>query len=119
MKTELSSGNYSIVSSGEAFLFDKSSDLTIKLTENNVYVALKIVFISNDSGKQVVETKIQDDMLLVNCINFSRDTGLKEPMHVASVRGQRFYLMLWSCVDGSGGYELRRVKYTVYSIHDN
>lgn len=115
MKTELSSGNYNIFSSGEAFLFDKSSDLTVKLSEGSVYIALKIVFVKDDSGEQGVETKIQGDTLLVSCINFSRETGLTEPMRIGEFDGQYFYLMLWSYVDGSKEHEIRRVKYTVFS----
>ena len=98
MQVHLSSGNYSIIASGESFLFGPYEDLTIQVDDGNEF-----------------KTDVKNDSLVITCVNFSSlGTGLKRPAHIADVNGKRVYFMFSSSYLGGKEDKARSVKYTVF-----
>ena len=116
MQVRLSSGNYSILASGESFLFGPYEDLAIQIDDGNEF-QIKIVmkFREDTSGEQEINTDVQNDSLVITCVNFSSmSTGLKRPAHIADVNGKKIYFMFSSSCLGEKEDKTRNVKYTVF-----
>lgn len=117
MQVDLSSGGYSIVTSGNVFLFHESNELTIKVTGKdgfNVCVSLK--FINDESREQKINRDILNDRLVLSCYNFGGDgTGLSRPAYIADVNNKKVYLMFWMYEEGIKERKARSVKYTLFS----
>ena len=61
MLVSLSSGNYDIVASGQAFLFSKDKDLRIDIQADNGFAfSLILNFIENESVEQDLQLKTND-----------------------------------------------------------
>ena len=108
MQVHLSSGNFSILASGEAFLFGPYEDLTIQIDDGNEFqVKIVMKFTEDASGDY--------DSLVITCVNFSSiGTGLKRPAHIADVNGKKVYFMFSSSYLGDKEDKARSVKYTVF-----
>lgn len=75
MLVSLSSGNYDIVASGQAFLFSKDKDLRIDIQADNGFAfSLILNFIENESVEQDLQLKTNDREIVLTCINFA-NTG--------------------------------------------
>lgn len=116
MQVRLSSGNYDIIASGEAFLFDPAEDLVVQVNdgdEDQVRIVLK--FFEDVSDKQDIKTDIVDDSLVISCINFGRlGTGLKRPAHIADLNGKAMYFIFSASYYGDKEDKTRCVKYTLF-----
>ncbi len=116
MQVQLSSGNYSIIANGEAFLFGVYEDLTIQVDDGNDFqVKIVMKFTEDPSGERDIHTDVENDSLVITCINFSGiGTGLKQPAHIADVNGKKVYFMFSSSYLGDKEDKARSVKYTVF-----
>ena len=116
MQVHLSSSNYSIVASGEAFLFDPYEDLTIQVDDGHEFqVKIIMKFTEDASGKHDISTDVVNDSLVITCVNFSSmGTGLKRPAHIADINEKKVYLMFSSSYLGVKDDKARSVKYTVF-----
>lgn len=116
MQVHLSSGNYSIIASGESFLFGPYEDLTIQADDGNEFqVKIVMKFTEDASGEHDINTDVENDSLVITCVNFSSmGTGLKRPAHIADVNGKKVYFMFSSSYLGDKEDKTRSVKYTVF-----
>ena len=107
MLVSLSSGNYDIVASGQAFLFSKDKDLRIDIQADNGFAfSLILNFIENESVEQDLQLKTNDREIVLTCINFANTgAGVKEPVKVATI-------IFWAYLEGTVS---RSVKYTLFS----
>lgn len=114
MRISLSSGKYDIVASGQAFLFSKDDNFRIEIqAENGFAFSLLLNFRENESGKQDIQAKTNDDEIVLTCLNFkSTGAGLKEPVKLAEIDGRKLYFIFWSYLDGKAS---RSVKYTFFA----
>lgn len=113
MLISLSSGNYDIIASGQAFLFSKDKDFRIDIQEKNGFAfSLILNFIENESGEQNIQVKTIDNEIVLTCINFENiGTGLKEPIKVATIEGKNLYFTFRAYLEGAVS---RSVKYTLF-----
>ncbi len=116
MQVHLSSGSYSIIASGESFLFGPYEDLKIQVDDGNEFqVKIILKFTEDTSGEYDINTNVENDSLVITCVNFrSMGTGLKRPAHIADVNGKKVYLMFSSSYLGDKEDRARSVKYTVF-----
>lgn len=116
MQVHLSSGNYSILASGESFVFGPYEDLTIQIDDGNEFqVKIVMKFTEDASGNYDINTDVENDSLVITCVNFSSmGTGLKRPAHIADVNGKKVYFMFSSSFLGDKENKARSVKYTVF-----
>ena len=116
MEVHLSSGNYNIIASGESFLFEPYEDLTIQVDDGNIsQVKIVMKFSEDTSGERTIHTEIENDSLVIMCVNFSSmSTGLKHPSHIADVNGKKVYFMFSSSCIGDKENKARNVKYTIF-----
>lgn len=116
MQVQLSSGNYRIIASGEAFLFGVYEDLTIQVDDGKDFgVKIVMKFTEDPSGEQDIYTDVENDSLVITCINFSGiGAGLKRPAHIADANGKKVYFMFFSSYLGDKEDKTRSVKYTIF-----
>ena len=116
MQVRLSSGNYDIIASDEAFLFDPFEDLMIQVDDGGeVLLRIVLKFQKEPSGERDIKTDIEDDSLVITCINFDGiGTGLRSPTHIADVDGKKVYFIFSSSYFGDDKSGSRSVKYTVF-----
>ena len=116
MRVCLSSGGYDIVASGETFLFDSYADLTIQVDDRDDFqVKIVMKFLEDASGEHDIKTDVENDSLVITCINFSSlGTGLKRPTHIANANGKKIYFMFSSNLLGDKENAARSVKYTIF-----
>ena len=114
MLISLSSGNYDIVSSGQAFLFSKDKDFRIDIQADNGFsFSLILNFIENESDKRDLQVKTNNNEIMLTCVNFeSAGAGLKEPFKLAEIDGRNLYFLFWSYLEGKAS---RSVKYTLFA----
>lgn len=114
MQISLSSGNYDIIASGQAFLFSKDSDFRIEIQANREQAfSITLNFIEDQSCKQDIRVATNGNGIMLTCINFQNTgSGTKEPVEVASIDGRKLYLTFWSYLEGAGS---RSVKYTIFN----
>lgn len=114
MQVHMSSGNYDILASGEAFLFGPDADLTIQILEDDGE-ELKIVmkFSEDASGKRDIQSDVTEDSLVIRCVNFTGlDMSLKRPTHIAEIDGKEVFLLFSSTC--SSEKMVRSVTFTVF-----
>ena len=116
MQVHVTSGNYSIIASGEVFLFNPYEDLKIKIDDGDEFqLSIVMKFTEDSSVKYDIKTDVEDDSLVINCINFnSIGTGLKRPAHIADADEKKVYFMFSSSYLGDTNEKARSVKYTVF-----
>lgn len=114
MLISLSSGNYDIIASGQAFLFSKDKDFRIDIQSDKGFVfLLTLNFIENESGKRDMEVKTNDNEIVLTCLNFeSTGAGLREPVKLAEIDSRNLYFIFWSYLEGKAS---RSVKYTLFA----
>lgn len=116
MKVALSSDGYSIVSSGQAFLFGADKDLEIHVQADNGFefgVILK--FVTDDSEKYRIDKSMDDNRITLTCVNFEdAGTGLSKPVRLARIDDKELFLMFWSYLEGADHGKVRSVKYTIF-----
>lgn len=65
MLVSLSSGNYDIIASGQAFLFSKDEDFRIDIQEDHGFVySITLNFVENESSKQEVQVNSNDNQIM-------------------------------------------------------
>lgn len=116
MKVALSSDGYSIVSSGQVFLFGADKTLEIHVQADNGFefgVILK--FVTDDSEKYRVDKSMDDNRITLTCVNFEDSgTGLSRPVRLARIDDKELFLMFWSYLEGADHGKVRSVKYTIF-----
>lgn len=116
MKVALSSDGYSIVSSGQVFLFGSDKDREIHVQADNGFefgVILK--FVTDDSERYRVDKSMDDNRITLTCVNFEDSgTGLSRPVRLARIDDKELFLMFWSYLEGADHGKVRSVKYTIF-----
>lgn len=114
MLISLSSGNYDIIASGQAFLFSKDKDFRIDIQEDQGFVySIILNFVENESGKQDVQVNFNDNQIVLTCFNFERTgTGVKKPVKLSGFGSRTLYFIFWSYLEGEAS---RSVKYTLFA----
>ena len=118
MQITLSSGNYDIIDSRQAFLFGEKEDLTIHVIANKDFeFSLLLKFFKDDTGKVNIQKKIVENAIEFSCFNFDNlGTGLSTPISIAKIAGREFFFMFWSYLEGGEqSAKVRSVKYTIFS----
>lgn len=116
MKISLSSDNYSIVSSGETFLFGADKDLRMNIVADD-HFEFSVVFRFEDSadGEHHIDKKVNDNIITLTCYNFEDlGTGLTKPMNLARIEGRDILLTFWAYAEGPDEEKVRSVKYTIF-----
>lgn len=116
MQINLSSDQYSIVSSGQAFLFGVDANLKIDIvSDSNFEFSVVLEFQQDSSNEQRLEQKNDGNVITLTCHNFHDEgTGLTKPMKLARIDGKNLFLMFWSYVEGEADRKSRNVKYTIF-----
>ena len=106
MLISLSSGNFDIVASGQAFLFAKDKDFRIDIKEGEEFTfSITLNFSENESGKEDIQVRTNGNEIILTCLNFKNTgTGALEP-------GRDLYFTFWSYLEGK---KSRSVKYTFF-----
>lgn len=114
MLISLSSGNYDIIASGQAFLFSKDNDFRINIqADKEEAFSIILNFIEDQSGKRDIRATTNGKCIMLTCINFENTgSGTKEPVEVAAVDGRKLYFAFWTYLEGAAS---RSVKYTLFS----
>ena len=118
MQINLSSGNYNIISSGQAFLFGEEEHFRIDvIADDGFQFALVMKFLKDSSEEMNVTQKIEKNTIFFTCSNFQDDgAGSVEPLKIATVGGKQIFLMFWSYLEGAPEKkQARSIKYTIYS----
>ena len=113
MQISLSSGNYDIDASGQAFLYSKDNDFRIDIQADNGFAfSLILNFIADESGKSDIQMSINDNIITLNCINFENTgRGAKEPVKVATIDGRDLNFTFRAYLEGIAS---RYVSYTLF-----
>ncbi|MBQ3515557.1 MAG: hypothetical protein IJA32_17475 [Lachnospiraceae bacterium] len=117
MQITLSSGNYNIIDSGQAFLFDENEDFRIDVdAKDDFKFSMIFKFMTDATKQQQVDKIVKENAIVFNCLNFNDlGTGFSKPMSIAKVDGKEMFLMLWSYLDGREEIgKTRSVKYTIF-----
>ena len=116
MQVNLSSGDYNIVSSGQAFLFGLDKNLKISIvTDNNFEFFIVLKFRKDAYGEQKIDKKVSENKITLTCFNFDDlGTGLVKPLRIARIEGKEIFLLFWSYLEGATKGKVRSVKYTVF-----
>ena len=116
MQVHLSSGNYDIVATGETFLFGSHENLIIQIDDaDELHIKLIMQFTEDDSGKIDISTKVENDALVIDCLNFKgMGAGTKRPAHIAKIDAKNIYFMFSTNLLGDQENRSRSVKYTVF-----
>lgn len=117
MRISLSSGNYDIIASGQAFLFSKDSDFRIDIQANREFTfSITLNFTEDESGNRDIQVKTDCNDIVLTCINFENSgAGIKEPVEVAAIDGRKLYFTFWAYLEGAAS---RSVKYTLFKEND-
>lgn len=117
MQIRLSSGDYSIVSSGQTFLFGLDKNLKITFIADDDFEFSVILEFKNDLyGEYKIDKRVDGKTVILTCFNFDDvGTGLTKPIRIARMEGKEVFLMFWSYLEGSEKGRVRSVKYTVFT----
>lgn len=116
MQTNLSSGNYNIISTGMTFLFGEDKDLKIEVTiDSGFRFAIIMEFRQDESDGYRIDGDFSGDVIRLLCYNFKDSgTGMCGPVKIGRIEGKDMFLMFWSYLDGDKGKKARSVKYTIF-----
>lgn len=116
MQVNLSSDNYSIISSGSTFLFGEDTDLTIEIAADNGFqFTIVMEFRVDNSSDYRVDTNFSENEIRLLCFNFQENgIGMKSPVNIGIIDGKEIYLLFWSYLDGEHGKKVRSVRYTIF-----
>ena len=114
MLISLSSGDFDIVASGQAFLFAKDKDFRIDIKEGEEFTfSITLNFSENESGTEDIQVRTNGNEIILTCLNFKNTgTGVSEPVKVATLDGRDLYFTFWSYLEGK---KSRSVRYTFFS----
>lgn len=113
MQVKLSSGEYDIISSGQAFTFGDPDELAIDIVELDIHLLLR--FLSDETGEIKTKVEIAERQMVISCTNFSAaGTGVNTPVQIADAKGRPVFLIFWTNLEGSKPPRARSVKYTVF-----
>lgn len=103
MQVKITSGQYNIVASGMAYLFDKNADFTMNIEADNGYsFSVVLKFEENFQKEYTIQKDIRNNTIFLTCYNFNESgTGLSKPVEIAVIAGKALYLMFWSYLDGN------------------
>lgn len=115
MRVRLSSGNYSVIDSGQVFLFREEDELKIDIAAENGFAFSLILLFTKDASNQLkIDKTVEENRITVLCHNFlDQGTGLMAPVSLARIDGKELLLMFWSYLEG-GDQKVRSVKYTIF-----
>lgn len=98
----IESGERFIIESGLAFTFTKNSEITLILGfDDKSELKFQFLFEDDETGKQNIEAKNDENLLEIKCRNFNNPlgTGLKEALRIGDYLGKNLYLTF--CVYGT------------------
>ena len=114
MEVKLSSNNFDIIASGETFLPNEWSNLTIQIN-GQVNACVIIEFLSDSSNESKIDRKVVGDCLVLYCYNFNTlGKGLIKPLPIAEIENRELQLIFWTYLEGNDNSKIRRVKYTFF-----
>ena len=118
MQISFSSGNYNIISSGEAFLFEQDNDFKIDIdVDDNYNISIILIFQKEDGDDTYkIKGEINGNKITLHCINFNDlGTGLTKPVSIAMIEGKELLFMFWSHLEGKEkDGRVRSVRYTFF-----
>lgn len=117
MQVSLKSGDYSIIDSGQVFLFEENKDLKINIVADDGYeCSVVLEFLKDDSGELQISGEVNGDILTFTCSNFKDNgSGLSVPVSIGEIDGKKVFFIFWSYLEGNGPVKVRSVKYTIFS----
>lgn len=76
MKTTIESGGYEIIESKVLFLDDPQSEMTLRLENGEELIGyIKVRFWNRENENHTIEGKVENGVLVLNCINFNEPLG--------------------------------------------
>ena len=88
MRTRIETRAYEIVESQVLFLDSPESELFIHLVVEEEFVGdIRIRFITDDTENLAVKGEMQEDALVLTCINFDNElgSGTNNPVNIANI----------------------------------
>lgn len=112
MKIEFSTNGFKVVQTGMVLLYDKNSDLTMRLTADNGFsFQIVLQFITDTNSEQRLDKEVNGNTVIFKCINFkSLGTGTLEPLSLATIDDKELFFHFWSYHMADEGP--RKVEYT-------
>ena len=115
MRTRIETGAYEIVESQVLFLDSPESELFIHLVVEEEFVGdIRIRFITDDTENLAVKGEMQEDALVLTCINFDNElgSGTNNPVNIGTSKGKRLMIHIWSYL--MGDKKARKIEYTIF-----
>ena len=115
MHTRIETRAYEIVESQVLFLDSPESELFIHLVVGEEFVGdIRIRFITDDTENLAVKGEMQEDALVLTCINFDNElgSGTNNPVNIGTSKGKRLMLHMWAYL--MGDKKARKIEYTIF-----
>lgn len=115
MRTRIETRAYEIVESQVLFLDSPESELFIHLVVEEEFVGdIRIRFITDDTENLAVKGEMQEDALVLTCINFDNElgSGTNNPVNIGTSKGKRLMLHMWAYL--MGDKKARKIEYTIF-----
>ena len=115
MRTRRETRAYEIVESQVLFLDSPESELFIHLVVEKEFVGdIRIRFITDDTENLAVKGEMQEDALVLTCINFDNElgSGTNNPVNIGTSKGKRLMLHIWAYL--MGDKKARKIEYTIF-----
>ena len=115
MRTRIETGAYEIVESQVLFLDSPESELFIHLVVEKEFVGdIRIRFITDDTENLAVKGEMQEDALVLTCINFDNElgSGTNNPVNIGTSKAKRLMLHMWAYL--MGDKKARKIEYTIF-----
>lgn len=115
MKTTIESGGYEIIESKVLFLDDPQSEMTLRLENGEELIGyIKVRFWNRENENHTIEGKVENGVLVLNCINFNEPlgTGTDQIVGIGKIDEKKINLHLWSYLLGNG--TVRKVEYSIF-----
>lgn len=115
MRTRIETRAYEIVESQVLFLDSPESELFIHLVVEKEFVGdIRIRFITDDTENLAVKGEMQEDALVLTCINFDNElgSGTNNPVNIGTSKGKRLMLHMWAYL--MGDKKARKIEYTIF-----
>lgn len=115
MRTRIETRAYEIVESQVLFLDSPESELFIHLVVEEEFVGdIRIRFITDDTENLAVKGEMQEDALVLTCINFDNElgSGTNNPVNIGTSKGKRLMLHIWAYL--MGDKKAGKIEYTIF-----
>ena len=119
MKISKASGDYEVIDSGVLFAYSPETSIKFHLSEGIFQTDILIEFEKDETGKQVINRKIANNVIYLKCMNFNDGgTGTSIPLEIFRHQGRKYYFSFWAYLDGDyvGKQKTRKIEYTFYCV---